>query len=566
MRHRVWPCFRNLVRPRGRAFRTGACIAALAIGTSPLSADLRREVEPNDFANVAQPIVAPASLGGAIGLPGDVDLYAVAARPGQIIRADVLARGFRAASGPGSELSAVLEIRDTDGVTVLAQDQSLGDFDDPTAMAEVPTTGTYFIAVRDLSPLEGGPGYIYVLSVEIDSNDTFEDATPLVPPVLPSIDALIYPAGDLDYYRLEGRAGQILTVDIDSAVFNPVNPPAKIILTVYDENRSILARDAFTSTDEEDPFIQLSLGADATYFIEVRELRIFVGTTNTFYQMSIELGPSNDNGTFATGMPIAIPRAVSGVISTNADVDHFRFVLPSSSTVHADLDARQDLLSLLVGTLRLNDSGGILASDNSVPDPVLAGALAAGEYSISVGGPCSGGGCRNEDSYYVLFIDPDADGDGLVLPRDNCPVSDNPDQADSDGDGAGNVCDNCPSVFNPDQRDSDGDGVGDACGICAPPTEVATDLVFLDGETLGWSVSAPVLSYAVYRGSRGIGPWVYNHTCLEPSLPAPGFVDVERPETGVVFYYLVSGWNTCGEGSLGPTSAGETRPNTFPCP
>jgi len=34
---------------------------------------------------------------------------------------------------------------------------------------------------------------------------------------------------------------------------------------------------------------------------------------------------------------------------------------------------------------------------------------------------------------------------------------------DADGDGIGVPCDNCPDVYNPDQADSDGDGIGDAC-------------------------------------------------------------------------------------------------------
>ena len=98
---------------------------------------------------------------------------------------------------------------------------------------------------------------------------------------------------------------------------------------------------------------------------------------------------------------------------------------------------------------------------------------------------------------------PDADGDGVEDPVDNCPATPNADQVDSDSDGFGDVCDtcpfdpdndadgdgicgdvdscpldpendadgdgvcgdvdNCPDVYNPGQEDSDGDGVGNAC-------------------------------------------------------------------------------------------------------
>lgn len=69
----------------------------------------------------------------------------------------------------------------------------------------------------------------------------------------------------------------------------------------------------------------------------------------------------------------------------------------------------------------------------------------------------------------------DSDGNGVIDPQDNCPLTPNDDQADFDGDGLGDACDadpdgdgiingdNCPTVPNADQTDTDGDGVGDSC-------------------------------------------------------------------------------------------------------
>jgi hypothetical protein len=531
--------------------------------TSTTWADLRREAEPNDLPANAQPTVPASSIGGVVASPGDVDLYAVAAEAGQTVTVDVLARGFRADNSPGSELSALLQVLDTDGMTVLAEDQSIGDYDDPTVSVSIPVGGLYFISVKDLSPAEGGPGFVYVLSVEIDSNDTVDEATRLRPPVLPSIDTLIYPAGDVDYYRLEGTVGQVLTVDIDSAVFNPINPPAKIVLTLLDSDSMILTQDSYNSSDPEDPFIQLTLPETGTYFVQVRELRQFIGTTNTFYQMSIELGPSAGNDTFATGMPVEPPRAVSGIVTSSSDVDHFRFNLPSAGTIHLDVDAREGLLSLFEGTLSLHDNVGVITSDSSSPDPALIRAQEAGDYSASLSGPCTGAGCVNEDSYYVLFLDADADDDGLVMPEDNCPLVNNTDQADEDGDGAGDSCDNCFSLFNPDQLDSDGDGVGDACASCAPPAEVGSDLRFVSKVDLSWTGSAPL--YRLYRGTLSPTGWQFDHICLEPNLPSPAATDPEEL-TGPGFYYLVSAANECGESGLGKISAGAPRPNPSPCP
>lgn len=553
------------MRPRqARVAGWVAALMLLAAGTAA-RADLRREAEPNDPIARAQPLVPAASVGGVISAPGDVDFYAVRLEAGQTLSADILAQGFRAGASPGSQLSAVLSLIDTDGTSVLALDQSLGDFDDPTISFQVGTAGKYFLSVANLSASEGGPGYVYVLSVEIDSNDTFATATPVAPPVLPSIDALIYPPGDVDNYQFFGKAGQVLTADIDSAVFNPAQPAAKMVLRIYDPAQSLLAQDSYTSTDPNDPYLQVTLPVDGVYTVRAQELRVFVGTTNTFYQLSLELGPAASNDTFATGMAISLPRAVSGVASPAGDADHFRFSLPAPAALSANLDAREGLLSLLAGTLKVWTSGGLLASNSSTPDPALTASLAAGNYSSSVEGPCTGSGCVNEDSYFVLFLDADADGDGLVMPGDNCPSAANPGQADADADGIGDACDNCPGIFNPDQRDGDGNGQGDACASCGPP-ETSLDLHFTDPQTLVWTASPGALTYNLYRGSIVAGGWTYNQTCLAPALPSPVEVDVALPPSGLPFYYLVSGRNACGEGSLGNKSNGQPRPNASPCP
>ena len=544
----------------------GVLAFSLLLGESQALADLAKEREDNGSAASAQPVVPPATLGGSISAAGDQDTYALFLEAGQTVIADVLARGFRAGAHPGSSLSARLEILDVDGLTVLAQDQSEGEFDDPTASLLAPAAGKYYVRIEEIDPAAGGADYGYLLSLEVEPNESAAAAVRLFPPVLPSIDALIYPAGDVDFYRVEVLSGQVLTIDIDSAVFNPGQPPAKIVLTVFDPSSTLVAEDAYTASDPADPFIQLTAATSGTYAIRVRELRSFVGTTNTYYQMSVDLGPAASNDSFATGSPLSIPRAVSGVISPSGDRDHFRFSLPSPASLRADVDAREMLLSLLNGTLKVQSAGGLLYQNSSSPDPALSGALGAGDYSASLEGPCSGSGCAAEDSYYILYLDADLDGDGLTLPADNCPQLANASQVDTDEDGVGDACDNCPLAFNPGQSDADGDGHGDACPPCTPPPEVAEDLSFSSPLAFGWTPSPGVSGYNVYRGTLSSVPWIFTHTCFAGGLTGAQASDSAAPTPGQLFYYLVSGKNGCGEGSLGSQGSGQVRPNGSPCP
>ena len=81
--------------------------------------------------------------------------------------------------------------------------------------------------------------------------------------------------------------------------------------------------------------------------------------------------------------------------------------------------------------------------------------------------------------------EPDADGDGVPDPTDNCPTIANGGQADGDGDAVGDVCDSCTTRANPrvavgflatngwatltgGQRDDDHDGFGNKCDAKFP--------------------------------------------------------------------------------------------------
>ncbi len=531
-------------------------LALLALAGSASRADLSREIEPND--SVPQPLVLPLTIGGHIEPAGDVDVYAFRGEAGQVITADVLARGLRADNSPGSTLSALLRLSAADG-TILAQDQSLGDYDDPTVRATLPASGVFYLSVQDLNPATGGPSSLYLLSAEIDSNDQPSLATRVAPPLLVSLDALIYPAGDQDCYLVRGTTGQILTADVNAAVFNPV-APTETVLTLYDSSSRLLAQDSWSLGNPHDPFLQLALVVDGDYAACVREVRGFVGTTNTFYQLTLSLGPAASDDTYAVGLPVLVPRRVSGIISPPGDRDLYRFSSAASS-LRLDLDARTDLQSLLSGALSLQTPSGTVASDASAPDPSLLVSIPAGEYAAAVAGSCAGGGCLDADLYYALTLDNDPDGDGLRLPADNCPTVSNLSQADRDHDGVGDACDLCPDFFNPDPAD----------GRRPPAEAAAAGLAFAAGSSadLTWPGQTDALGFNLYRGRLPAGArFSFSPSCFADNLTQPSAADADAPGTGELFYYEVDAENECAEGPFGSDSTGVARtiPAASLCP
>lgn len=221
----------------------------------------------------------------------------------------------------------------------------------------------------------------------------------------------------------------------------------------------------------------------------------------------------------------------------------------------------------------------------------------------------------------------DADCDGAPDGVDNCPTTSPADQTDTDHDGLGNLCDSdddgdgiadavdvCPLDPDPLQEDADQDQVGDACDVCpADPTNDADDdricgqidncpfepnpgqenidtdssgdacdfddgyilVQWTDAATLRWQRDVNYDAFHVYRRNvadlRATGAYV-----LDPELP-PGPLDQrscdlpagaawnDPVQPGEAVAYFFSGSFDGLEGTLGTDSAGDERPNPYPC-
>ncbi len=245
------------------------------------------------------------------------------------------------------------------------------------------------------------------------------------------------------------------------------------------------------------------------------------------------------------------------------------------------IDIRLTLRSAFL-TVSLNGGGNaILNIGAALPGTI---ALQARSCDIRTSGPSFTNLCPSA-------IAGDCDGDSISDASDICPRNADVSQLDSDGDGVGDACDpcpgdtindpdldglcggrdNCPTVANPEQIDFDNDGQGDLCDLDDDFIHVS----LAPGDRVFWKPEIGFDSWNVYRGdlsvlpSSGIytqDPSIYPLAARICSLIDTSLLDSFQPPRGKGVFYLPSGNRASVEGGLGTDSAGQTRPNTFPCP
>ena len=131
---------------------------------------------------------------------------------------------------------------------------------------------------------------------ESEPNDLIENATPI-----PAGSAAwgILKAQDLDHFRIAGKAGRRVTIDLEAQrLGTPISP----VITLMTAKGSALAQGRESLGTDHDARLAFTFPADGEYVILVRD-NLYAGGDSAVYRLSVEDSP------FATGLfPLGGPR------------------------------------------------------------------------------------------------------------------------------------------------------------------------------------------------------------------------------------------------------------------
>ncbi|HEX8911168.1 MAG TPA: PPC domain-containing protein [Humisphaera sp.] len=120
------------------------------------------EKEPNGGFKSAQPVKAPCVVRGAIGEEKDVDVYRVAGKAGQTLKARVRAAGL------ASVLDASVAIYDAKGRLLASADDAGAGDRDPVLTLKLPADGDYLVSVIDANDRGSATTHPYLLELTVE--------------------------------------------------------------------------------------------------------------------------------------------------------------------------------------------------------------------------------------------------------------------------------------------------------------------------------------------------------------------------------------------------------------
>lgn len=283
----------RLVPPKAASLLRGLVWTGLVLATAPISS-WAQEIEPNDTIAQAHTLVLPYnSESGTISTDKDVDYYKFKGTAGAEVTVWLQAKAI------DSSLVSILAFYDPKGKLLAYNDLEWNISDnksneDPILYLKLPSTDTYFFAVwsatnfrkqRATDPGSTGKYQLVLLTKftgqfiddRNEANDSQSKATLISLPYKSQRTNLIF-FGDIDWYVFTAKAGNVLSIDVDSLALKGQSGSEIVVETrvgIYDEfGRLLISNDKGRDPDDgfgEDPAMTFEVTRDGRYTIVVTQ-------------------------------------------------------------------------------------------------------------------------------------------------------------------------------------------------------------------------------------------------------------------------------------------------------
>jgi subtilisin-like proprotein convertase family protein len=326
------------------------------------------EREPNDTAPTATPlggpnVVARGDLYRLSSLPagaaGDVDVWSFSGNAGDRVYAATMTSETSSSSADTS-----LDLLGTDGTTVLEtdlDDGSLGSTSSSIAGATLPTSGTYFLRVRQSTGAAPITPYFLHFRLqsgspapEVEPNDTAATANPLPANGWVSGKRSPAAASEQDWFSFSANAGDtiFLSLDLDPERDN-VQWNGRLGLAYFgDAGNQILVVDDGSTGSVANPLSEalfMTVKVSGTYYAFVDSAAGTTGGPTATYNLSVSVHPATPIGTNCTVYTSSdVPKTIGpGAVTTdstitvpgNPRIEDLNVSITLNHTIMADVDA-----------------------------------------------------------------------------------------------------------------------------------------------------------------------------------------------------------------------------------
>jgi len=246
---------------------------------------------------------------------------------------------------------------------------------------------------------ESDPATARILADPTEPNDDPTTATQIA--YGQSLQGTIAVSGDVDFYKFDGQAGALVTVEVRAEVDGS---SLDSVLTLYDsDGQTVLAfNDDFADwwpVTLDSKLVRFPLPHDGTFYLKVADYW-GSGSENHFYTLTLVKDTPDDHGDWPqNATPINAGENLPGVINPPPDTDYFVFNANAGDLIIAEIFARrQDPPSSLDSMLALYDEQGKLLAFNDdyygLDSAIFYQIPQTGRYFLQVmpyGGPYRGG-------------------------------------------------------------------------------------------------------------------------------------------------------------------------------